>query len=433
MSEDQNLSERPKVLIVGAGIGGLTLGILLEKAGVPYEIVERAKEVKNLGSAMSLGSNVLYMFKQIGIYDEFVSRTKMLPGIDVYNENRQKEFVMDFKAGAEMGGLSSYIVARPVLHDLLMRQIPPEKLNIGKRVLSLEQGDNGVMIRCADGTEYHGDILIGADGANSAIRQSLYQQIDKLGRLPSSDNQPLPYSCVCLVGQTRPMDPAKFPQLNDPNCHFNSVIATDRPYSWTTFSMHDNTFCWGVVEYLNGETMKNHDNFRNSDWGPEAADVMCKTVASFPIPGSADGKWTLGDLFDNTPPHLISKVMLEEKVFDTWYYGRTALLGDACHKVHPAAGGGALNAMQDAIVLANWINTINTNELEDIEKVFKEYKNERYPVAKAAFVNGQMMAKLTARAKEDKGSIPPIYQASLHKTLKILRARAAANASATVL
>jgi hypothetical protein len=96
--------------------------------------------------------------------------------------------------------------------------------------------------------------------------------------------------------------------------------------------MHDNTFCWGVVEYLNGETMKNHDNFRNSDWGPEAADAMCKTVASFPIPGSTNGKWTLGDLFDNTPPHLISKVMLEEKVFDTWYYGRTALLGDG--KLH---------------------------------------------------------------------------------------------------
>lgn len=54
--------------------------------------------------------------------------------------------------------------------------------------------------------------------------------------------------------------------------------------------------------------------------------------------------------------------------------------------------------MQDAIVLANWINTLNSNEVEDIEKIFKEYKNERYPVAKAAFVNGQMMAKLTARA-----------------------------------
>lgn len=96
--------------------------------------------------------------------------------------------------------------------------------------------------------------------------------------------------------------------------------------------MHDNSFCWGVIEYLDDETVKNHDNFRNSDWGPEATDAMCKIVHPFPIPGSADNTLTMGDLFDNTPPHLVSKVMLEEKVFDTWHYGRTVLMGDG--KLH---------------------------------------------------------------------------------------------------
>lgn len=56
---------------------------------------------------------------------------------------------------------------------------------------------------------------------------------------------------------------------------------------------------------------------------------MCKEVRDFKVPGGKEGKvTTIGDLIDRTPKHLISKVMLEEKIFDTWFGGRTVLLGD---------------------------------------------------------------------------------------------------------
>ncbi|KAF8962165.1 hypothetical protein BGZ46_001216, partial [Entomortierella lignicola] len=51
-------TRKPKVLIVGAGIGGLTLGAILEKASIPYEIFEKASELKPLGSAISVGPSV---------------------------------------------------------------------------------------------------------------------------------------------------------------------------------------------------------------------------------------------------------------------------------------------------------------------------------------------------------------------------------------
>lgn len=54
---------------------------------------------------------------------------------------------------------------------------------------------------------------------------------------------------------------------------------------------------------------------------------MCKEVRDFPVPGG-NGQLVLGDLIDRTPKEYISKVMLEEKLFDTWYGGRTVLLGD---------------------------------------------------------------------------------------------------------
>ncbi|KAG0029782.1 hypothetical protein BGZ82_007725 [Podila clonocystis] len=76
---------------------------------------------------------------------------------------------------------------------------------------------------------------------------------------------------------------------------------------------------------------------------------MAKEVRSFKFPGTKDGKLlTLGEYVDRTPKDLLAKVMLEETVFDTWYGGRVVLLGDACHKMNPCGGIGALNAMHDA-------------------------------------------------------------------------------------
>ncbi len=80
-----------------------------------------------------------------------------------------------------------------------------------------------------------------------------------------------------------------------------------------------------VLQHLDEVSSKESDTFRNTEWGPEAAETMCKQVRDFPVPRNG---MTLGDLIDNTPKEYISKVMLEEKLFDTWYGGRMVLLGD---------------------------------------------------------------------------------------------------------
>lgn len=64
---------------------------------------------------------------------------------------------------------------------------------------------------------------------------------------------------------------------------------------------------------------------------------MCKEVRDFPVPGG-NGKLVLGDLIDRTPKEYISKVMLEEKLFDTWFGGRTVLLGDGKSENETLAG-----------------------------------------------------------------------------------------------
>jgi 2-polyprenyl-6-methoxyphenol hydroxylase-like FAD-dependent oxidoreductase len=102
---------------------------------------------------------------------------------------------------------------------------------MGKKVLSMDQGGNGVILRFSDGSEAEGDILVGADGAYSAVRQGLYDKLKKEKRLPTGDGLPLPFTTVYLVGQTRPLTAEEFPDVDLPSCQFRTTIGTDKPYS----------------------------------------------------------------------------------------------------------------------------------------------------------------------------------------------------------
>ncbi|KAF9091032.1 hypothetical protein BGX23_005548 [Mortierella sp. AD031] len=354
-------TKRPKVLIVGAGLGGLTLGAILQKSDIPYEIFERAPEIKPLG-----------------IQDEVVALGKNSDSIHVYNEKRDFQYTIDMSRQTELFGAEGYVFSRPAIHDLFYRQIPKERIHLGKKILSTKQNENGVRISCSDGTNYDGAILVGADGAYSAVRKNMYEELKNANKLPASDALPLPYCTVCLLGQTRPLDIEQFPDLAKKICQFISCVPDGEPYSWNTLTTEQNTICWMVIQYLDEDATKENSTTRDSEWGSEAAETMCEQVRDFPVVSGGNKILTIGDLIDLTPKELISKVSLEEKVFETWYNGRTALLGDACHKFNPAGGGGAMNAMHDAISLANNINALPFHPtVEGITSAFKSYQDER--------------------------------------------------------
>ncbi|KAG0211732.1 hypothetical protein BGX28_007494 [Mortierella sp. GBA30] len=369
---------KPMVLIVGAGLGGLTLAVLLEKAG----------------SAMALGANVLPMFEQLNMLDDIMANSKEMALNQTYNESMEQISLIDYREARERCGYEARIIARPVLYELMLSRVPKHKILMNKRVLSFTQSELGVRISCSDNSSYSGDILVGADGAYSGVRQSLYKSMKEAGELPKSDQAQLTFSSTCLVGKTRSLDlsDGKYKHMEDETCRFETFIGNERPFSWVTFCMPDNSICWMVIELLDDVSGKESDNFRNSEWGPEAAEAMSNQVRHFPISSG-----TLGDLIDATPKELTSKVMLEEKLFDTWYGGRTVLIGDACHKMHPGAGQGAVNAIQDAIIIANLLYDLPTSTQSEITKIFSVYKDERYPLAKGAYTTSHAFGQLIAK------------------------------------
>ncbi|KAK3830309.1 MAG: hypothetical protein J3R72DRAFT_259556 [Linnemannia gamsii] len=399
MSQMPTTAEKPTVLIVGAGLGGLMLGALLEKSGIPYKIFERATAVKPLGSAMSIGPTLLPIFQQLGIYDEMLSIGKYITHTETYKESLEPNRPTDYRPVEEYTGYGQYIVSRPLYYDIMLRQIPPHKIHFGNRVLNITEEDDKVTIHLSNNETFEGDIVVGADGAYSAVRQRIYEQLKLKGELPKSDQEELPFSCTCLVGQTKELDPEEFPCIKDPICNFRVVLGEERPFSWITFTTAQNTLCFMVIHHLSKTTSKaaQEQRFRNNEnaeWGAYPAQTMCDETRNFPIELSDGKKRTLGDLYDLTPKDLISKVMLEEKVFKTWHYGRAVLMGDACHKLNPSGGHGAVTAMHDAIALANLIYAVPTTTSEDLNKMFEEYQKERIPAVMESYNNSQMMSKI---------------------------------------
>lgn len=149
--------------------------------------------------------------------------------------------VNEFHIMIDRTGYSQYIVSRPVLYDLLLKQIPVRKILLKKRILAISEEDDKVTIQAADNTVYEGDILVGADGAYSAVRQRLYEKLKVKDLLPKADDEELPFNCTCLVGQTEPLDIEEFPILKNTFSQFLTVRGIEIPYT-VCLNAHSNFF-----------------------------------------------------------------------------------------------------------------------------------------------------------------------------------------------
>ncbi|KAG0029857.1 hypothetical protein BGZ81_003347 [Podila clonocystis] len=451
---------KPKVLIVGAGIAGLTLGILLHKANIPFEIFERCFEIKPYGSGIVMGADLAPLFRQLGFYEEFLKIGKPVANMAYYNASLKPASVVDYSEAQCLGGAQQYTVSRSELYELLWRQLPPESVHLGKRVFSYHQDDEKVVIRFMDGTKYYGHVIVGADGAYSVVREQLFLYLNYKDKLKTSEDTIDPFSSVCLVGQTEVLDPNEFPSLKHEFSETATIQGLSSLCTWQTFVTKKNTICWMVNRTLTKRLCKDDsDTYYPTEWGLEKPEDMCKEVRDLKVPGGKDGKvLTLGDYIDRTPTNMLAKLHWEERLYFTWYGGRTVLIGDACHKMNPCEGSSTLSAIHDAVAIANWLNTVRSPSVTDLNIAFKEYKAERYPIAKDAFDSSQALAsKLTKNVNsskvrslvkripswpskrdisktiaarpqaaflplvQDDGQLKPVYQPSLHKSKEVLR------------
>ncbi|KAF9954549.1 hypothetical protein BGZ72_004490 [Mortierella alpina] len=344
---------KPHILIAGAGIGGLMLALLLEKAGISYEVFEKTKVLKPLGSAIVL-SSVIHIFEQLGMYDAINSLSKPFGAQRIRNEdlNLKGSFLCRLPGidAQERYGDYNRVIARPDLVQLLLNHVPANKIHYNKRVTRIEQDNDKAVIHCQDDSSYTGTIVVGADGAYSAIRENMYTELKEKAALPKEDAQAMRCNYGCVVGMTHALDPEVYPVLEEEFSDFEAVLGTDSAFTCWYMPLTDNRMGWMIIQDIRSQSKVTAQAM--SPWGADAAMDVCDRVRHFRCPYGG----TFGDMIDSTPKDLISKML-------------------------PFGAQGANMGIFSALELANRFFDMETNSQDEITSIFEEYYEVRHKPA----------------------------------------------------
>lgn len=305
-----------QVLVVGGGIGGLTLGGLLEQRGFSPDIVEKTDQYGGLGYALGLwpaGSNIL---KGLGKYERFCSYADPLHTYTLLNDEGDLLHKYDLTALAEDYG-QPHIVWRPRLIDVLQETVSDENLQMGTTITDITQHDEEVTVSFTDGTSETYDLVVGADGIHSKTRELVFGNVDLNYQDMTSwafwvDEE------LIDKGETKE---------HWGNGRFAGLYPTD-----------DGVACFlavaapeGTPDPLEERKSRIRENFEGM--GGFIPEVLVEMDSKDP-----DEIWH-DDFYDLR--------------LDEWTKGRVVLIGDAAHAPLPTAGVGASMAMESAAVLAD--------------------------------------------------------------------------------
>ncbi|KAF9175115.1 hypothetical protein BGX21_007362 [Mortierella sp. AD011] len=373
-----------RIIIAGSGIAGLSVAIALELAGLDYTILEQVstseyitsstsdqtKEVT--GGAVQVGPTALHFLHQLGIYEEIQKISKPVSGYSMNEHDMSYVGRIDLSTYRERYGYHTEVMSHSQLYALLLQRIPPKRI-IPKKILGMIQDKDKVTVRCSDGTTYEGDILIAADGAFSNVRHTLYWNLDEKKQLPKADAEPMSIDMHIISGCTNPLDPTKYPVLLDAMSEIQFVQFPDKPYTVWFVPLTGNRIAWNITRDVDKVAIRQGEASRVNQWRPDDLETMLEVVKSFECPYGGQ----VGDLIESTPSESIYLNMSEERFCETWYGGRTVLVGDGFFQ--PVS-----EAIVDAIILVNLLSNTASHSLESLGNVLKDYKERRGATAKSA-------------------------------------------------
>ncbi|KAF9428942.1 hypothetical protein BGZ94_000386 [Podila epigama] len=360
---------RVKVVIAGGGIGGLALAIMFEAANnIDYVVLERSSIHKTLGSTIALNACALRVIEQLGMLEDIKRIAKPIGGFNIRTDNNEPLGHIDFTFGERQYGYMAYVMSRPALFDILRARIPAAKIHLRKTVSDVVETDQGVTCICADGTEYRGDIVVGADGAYSTVREVMYRNLKAINRLPASDSLPMNLTHVSVLGVSAPMDPKQFPRLLDDHSNFEMTLFRDKPLSVWLSPIQDNRISWSYGGEINSNAGPNSEAW---GWGHLDARKILPEIKRL----STEYGPSVGHIIESTPKDSISSVILEDKFFETWNTKRIVLLGDY------------------GVSLANLLANLKSNTSETIEQALKAHALARHKPSRHAVLGSRIFAR----------------------------------------
>lgn len=331
------------VVIIGAGMGGLTTGIALKKFGHQVRIFEQTEKILPVGAAISLGSNGVKCLNYLGLTDKIAKLGGQMDDL-AYVDGLTGDVMTQFSLLPliEEVGQRPYPVARADLQNMLMDEFGRDQIYLGKKMVSLEDKTDSVEVHFADGSSTQADLLIGADGTHSLTRTYvLGQQVQRRYAGYVNWNG--------LVEISEDLAPAQ---------QWTTYVGEGKRAS--LMPVADGKFYFFLDVPLPAGLDNNRDEYKKLlkqyfvDW--------CQPVQQ---------------LIERLDPQKTNRVEIHDiEPFTQFYKGRVVILGDAAHSTTPDIGQGGCQAMEDAIYLARSLQ-INTLGLEDALRRYQNKRNER--------------------------------------------------------
>lgn len=331
------------VVIIGAGMGGLTTGIALKKFGHQVRIFEQTEKILPVGAAISLWSNGVKCLNYLGLTDKIAKLGGQMDDL-AYVDGLTGDVMTQFSLLPliEEVGQRPYPVARADLQNMLMDEFGRDQIYLGKKMVSLEDKADSVEVHFADGSSTQADLLIGADGTHSLTRTYvLGQQVQRRYAGYVNWNG--------LVEISEDLAPAQ---------QWTTYVGEGKRAS--LMPVADGKFYFFLDVPLPAGLDNNRDDYKKLlkqyfvDW--------CQPVQQ---------------LIERLDPQKTNRVEIHDiEPLTQFYKGRVVILGDAAHSTTPDIGQGGCQAMEDAIYLARSLQ-INTLGLEDALRRYQNKRNKR--------------------------------------------------------
>jgi salicylate hydroxylase len=338
---------RPEILIIGGGIGGVATALALARRGMRSRVFEKAPEFGEIGYGIQQGPNAYRMLEWLGVMKDLEPQavfTKNLILIDALTDRELtriscgEPFRRHFRAPYT-------VVHRRDLHGALLeacRKREEIALHTSKELAGFTDRGKSVVARFADGSEYEGWAMIGADGLRSRVREILI-----------GDGPPQPVGHVSYRGVV-PVD-----QVKDQS-HFDDMVIRIGPnLHLVQYRLRGGTVMNNVATVVSGRFARGErQNFGGPD---ELAEVFSQTTPHVQEMLGYVGKDKNWVLYDREPR-------------PGWTRGNVALLGDAAHPTLQYLAQGACMAIEDAVVLSGRLEKAGS----EVNAALQAYEKERY-------------------------------------------------------
>ncbi|MDS7928496.1 FAD-dependent urate hydroxylase HpxO [Acinetobacter sp. V102_4] len=331
------------VVIIGAGMGGLTTGIALKKFGHQVRIYEQTEKILPVGAAISLWSNGVKCLNYLGLTEKIAQLGGQMDDL-AYVDGLTGDVMTQFSLLPliEEVGQRPYPVARADLQNMLMDEFGRDQIYLGKKMVSLDDKADYVEVHFADGSSTQADLVIGADGTHSITRAYvLGQQVQRRYAGYVNWNG--------LVEISEDLAPAQ---------QWTTYVGEGKRAS--LMPVADGKFYFFLDVPLPAGLENNRDEYQK---------LLKQYFADWCLP--------VQQLIERLDPQKTNRVEIHDiEPFTQFYKGRVVILGDAAHSTTPDIGQGGCQAMEDAIYLARSLQ-INTLGVEDALRRYQNKRNER--------------------------------------------------------